>query len=165
MAESVEAYIRACDICQQHEVELLTPSGLLCPLPIPNHVWEDISMDFIDRLSRSEDKSVITVVVDRLSKFSHFVPMSHPYTATQVVKTFFGNILQLYGMPQSIVCDRDTIFITKFWQELFRLQGVHFKMSSAYHPQTNGQTKVVNRTLEMYLHCFCSSSPKTWTQW
>lgn len=119
MAESVEAYIRACDICQQHEVELLTPSGLLCPLPIPNHVWEDISMDFIDRLSRSEDKSVITVVVDRLSKFSYFVPMSHPYTATQVVKTFFGNIFQLYGMPQSIVCDRVQFSLPSFGKSFF----------------------------------------------
>lgn len=142
---------RACEICQQHKVEHLVPRRLLSPLPIPNQVWENISMDYLGVKANQWSWWRLTGYLN-----------SHPYTATQIAKTFFGNILQLYGMPCSIVCDRDTICISKFWQELFRLQGVHFNMSSADHPQTNGQTEVVNRTFEMYLSCFCSSSPETW---
>uniref|UniRef100_A0A2N9EXV4 RNA-directed DNA polymerase n=1 Tax=Fagus sylvatica TaxID=28930 RepID=A0A2N9EXV4_FAGSY len=111
MREDVLAFIRECEICQTHKVEQLAPTGLLQPLPIPNQVWEDISMDFIDGLPTSQGKTTIFVVVDRLSKYAHFIPISHPYTAT------------------------------------------------------DGQTEVVNRTLEMYLRCFTNTKPNQWVKW
>jgi len=88
------------------------------------------------------------VVVDRLTKYVHFMPLSHPYTAAKVDAVFIKEIFRLHGMSRSIVSDRDVVFTSKFWQELFKLQGSNLTMSSTYHPQTDGQTEVVNRSLE-----------------
>jgi hypothetical protein len=144
MKTRVKEFIRQCDICQRHKVDNLSPAGLLQPLPIPTQVWSDISMDFIDGLPTSQGKTTIFVVVDRLSKYAHFIPISHPYTAVSVAQVFFEQIFRLHGMPQSIVCDQDVTFTSVFWKELFRLQGTNFNFSSSYHPQTDGQTEVVN---------------------
>ncbi|KAL5851900.1 hypothetical protein ACOSQ3_007018 [Xanthoceras sorbifolium] len=113
-------------------------------------------MDFIDGLPFSYGKSTIFVVVDRLSKYAHFTSISHPYTTVGIVKVFFDNIFRLHGIPRSIVCDRDPTFTSAFWKELFQLNGTAFNFSSAYHLQTDGQSEVVNCTLEMYLRCFTS---------
>lgn len=93
MRSTIRKFIAACDICQRHKVEQLASAGLLQPLPIPQQVWEDIYMDFIDGLPISNGKSTILVVVDRLSKYAHFIPLSHPYTAVGVARIFFDNIL------------------------------------------------------------------------
>ncbi|RVX07116.1 Transposon Ty3-I Gag-Pol polyprotein [Vitis vinifera] len=147
------------------EIHGIGHEGLYKTLHRVNEVWIDISMDFIDGLPPSKGKIVLVVVVDWLSKYAHFIPMSHPYTAPKVAQTFFENVFKLHGMPSSIVCDRDSTFISAFWKELFKLQGTSFNFNSSYHPQTDGQTEVVNRTLEMYLRCFTSSRPKEWVQW
>ncbi|KAJ8751592.1 hypothetical protein K2173_016841 [Erythroxylum novogranatense] len=132
----------------------LAPAGLMQPLPIPNRIWSDISMDFVEGLPCSEGYRVIMVVVDRLSKYAHFVPLTHPYTAFAVAKSFVENVVRLHGMPTSIVTDRDKIFMR-----------TQLKMGSSYHPQTDGQTEVVNRTLEQYLRCYTSDRPKKWKEW
>ena len=165
MKKQIRDYIRHCDVCQRHKTECTSPAGLLQPLPIPTKVWSDISMDFVDGLPTSMGKSTIFVVVDRLPKYAHFIPISHPYTAQSVAKEFFDHVFLLHGLPESIVCETDPAFTSKFWEELFRLNGTSFNFSSAYHPQTDGQTEVVNRTLEMYLRCFSSPRPKEWTKW
>jgi hypothetical protein len=100
-------------------------------------------MDFIYGLPSSHGKTSIFVVVDHLTKYAHFCPVSHPYTASTIVQFFVDNIVKLHGVPQSIVSDRDKIFTSNFWKELFRLQGTMLKMSTSYHPQTDGQTEVV----------------------
>jgi hypothetical protein len=164
MREDIKATIHECEVCQRHKVEQLSLAGLLHPLPIPKQVWEDISMDFVDGLPVSNGKSSIMVVVDRLSKYSHFIPITHPYTAVNVVQIFFENVFKLHGMPRTIVCDRDRVFTSGFWTELFRLNRTKFNFSSAYHPQIDGQSEVVNRTLEMYLRCFTSDKPKQWVR-
>lgn len=99
------------------------------------------------------------MVVDRLTKFVHFVPLSHPYTATKVANLYLQHVLKLHGMPATIVSDRDPAFTSHFWQELMRLQGVQLTMYSAYHPQTDGQTEIVNKSLEHYLRAFAADRP------
>lgn len=91
--------------------------------------------------------------------------LKHPYSTTTVAQEFFENIFKLHGMPTSIVYDRDPTFTSNFWQELFRLQGTKFNFSSAYHPQPDGQTEVLNRTVEMYLRCITGDKPKEWATW
>ena len=93
-------------MCQQCKVENINPPGLLQPLPIPTSVWTDISLDFIEGLPKSEGYSVVMVVVDRLTKYSHFIPISHPYSAAKIAQVFIHNIFKLHGLPKSIVTDR-----------------------------------------------------------
>ncbi|KAH9692146.1 hypothetical protein KPL70_016314 [Citrus sinensis] len=135
------------------------------PLPIPEHNWTDISMDFIEGLPKSSGKQIIFVVVDRLSKYAHFMPLSHPYTALDVAQLFLDNVYKLHGLPNSSVSDRDKVFTSTFWQSLFSLLNVNLLMSTAYHPQTDSQTEVVNKCLEQYLRCMAGDRPKKWVKW
>lgn len=122
-------------------------------------------MDFMEGLPRSTNANCILVIVDKFSKYAHFIPLLHPFTAHSVAKLFFEHIYRLHGLPTAIVSDRDKIFTSKLWQELFLLAKVDLKMSSAYHPQTDGQTERVNQCLETYLRCFVNSCPKKWGHW
>ena len=142
--------------------ETLPPAGLLQPLSIPCQVWDNIIIDFVAGLPISQGKDTIFVVVDRLSKYAHFMSLSHPFTAKVVANKFVEGVVKLYGMPKSIISDCDPIFISKFWQESFTMSGTKLKMSSAYHPQSDGQSKVVNRCLKQYLRSFVHQWPRKW---
>ncbi|KAD2393790.1 hypothetical protein E3N88_40767 [Mikania micrantha] len=116
-----------------------------------------------DALSRIPD--TIFVVVDHLTKFAHFMALKHPYTAKQVAQVLMDNIFKMHGCPSSIVSDRDPIFLSRFWKGLMQLQGITLNMSSAYHPQSDGQTEVLNRCLETYLRCMTLGVPQSWDKW
>jgi transposase InsO family protein len=137
-ATAVKEHVQACVTCQHNKVKHLHPAGLLQPLEVPSTIWSHIAMDFIEGFSRINSKSIILTVVDRFSKYAHFVPLGHPYTATLVAKVFFEEIVRLHGLPESIVSDRDPVFTSKFWTELFKLSGVKLQLTSAFHPQSDG---------------------------
>ena len=135
------------------------------PLPIPDQVWDDITMDFIEGMPKSKGYSAILVVADRLTKYAHFVALKHPFIAVTIANIFIQEVVRLHGIPQSIVSNHDPIFMSLFWKELFLLQGSEVRRSSANHPQTDGQTEVVNRGPETNLRCFASNKPSSWTVW
>jgi hypothetical protein len=145
--------------------ERLPPAGLLQPLPIPSAPWEVATMDFIDGLPPSRHYNCILVVVDKLSKYAHFIPLRHPYTASKVADLFVANVFRLHGMPGALVSDRDPVFTSTFWQSVFRATGTHLKLSTAHHPQTDGKTERVNQSIECYLCCFITAQPQQWAKW
>lgn len=108
---------------------------------------------------------MILVVVDKYSKYAHFVPLKHPYTAFTVATAFMQHIFHLHGLPLAIISDRDRIFTSTLWQELFKLSHAKLRLSSSNHPQTDGQTERVNQCLETYLRCSVHSCPKNWYKW
>ncbi|KAL9422110.1 hypothetical protein AB3S75_034387 [Citrus x aurantiifolia] len=165
MRREVCKFVAECDTCQRNKAETMASPGLLQPLPIPELIWSDISMDFIEGLPKSHGKKVIMVVVDRLSKYAHFLALAHPYTAKDVAQVFLDNIYKLHGLPKTIISDRDRIFTSHFWRHLFTLQGTQLLMSTSYHPQTDGQTEIVNKCLEQYLRCMTGDKPKEWSKW
>lgn len=105
------------------------------------------------------------VIVDKFTKYGHFVGLSHPYTATTVAQSLLDTVIKLHGPPTSIISDRDTIFMSHFWKELLKVMGIQSKLSTAYHPQTDGQTERVNQCLEMYLRCMVGNTPAMWSHW
>ena len=162
MRQSVINYIAQCTICQQIISATTVPTGLLHPLPIPEAVWDDITMDFITALPVSRGMTTILVVVDRLSKYIHLGALPANFTAAKVAELFVEIVVKHHGFPKSIVSDHDPVFVSTFWRRLFELSGTKLSMSSSYHPQTDGQTEVVNRGLEQYLRAFVQDNPKTW---
>ncbi|GJU38056.1 ty3-gypsy retrotransposon protein [Tanacetum coccineum] len=146
LKRQVKEFVSICDVCQKSKPDLSAYPGLLQPLRIPTLIWSDISMDFAEGLSNSGEKTVIMVVVDRLSKYGHFMALSHPFTAIQVAQFFLDNVYKLHGLPKVIVSYRDKIFLSLFWKELFKMLQVSLHFSTVYHPQTDGQTEVCTGT-------------------
>jgi hypothetical protein len=165
MKQDIHTFVVECNVCQCNKGETVKAPGTLQPLLIPPSIWRDISMDSIVGLPKLGNKLVIMVVVDRLSKYAHFFVLQHPFTTSIVAQCFMDHIFKLHGMPHSIVSNIDPTFTINFWQELFRLQGTQLHLSTAYHPQIDGQTKVVNNCLETYLRCFSYERKNQWAQW
>lgn len=161
----VEKFVRECPVCQLVKVEHTHPAGLLKPLKVPDTPWSCITLDFIEALPNSHGKEVILVVVDRLTKYAHFIAISHPYTVDQIVTIFLDNIVKLHGFPLEIISDRDRIFTSTLYQQIFKAFRIALKFSTAYHPQTDGQTERVNQCLESYLRSMVFQEPKQWSTW
>ncbi|GJU05810.1 reverse transcriptase [Tanacetum coccineum] len=138
--------------------------GYLQPLPMSTVVWEDVSMDFITGMPLSKGFSVVLVVVDRFSKYAHFATLPTSFNAPKVAEVFVEAVIKHHGIPKTIVSDRDPIFVSKFWTQLFKLSGTQLNHSTAYHPQTDGQTEVVNRWLEQYLRAMVTDRPDHWVR-
>lgn len=165
LKHDVENFVRQCSVCQQAKHEHCGTPGLLNPLKRPEKPWDDITMDFIEGLPKSNGYNAILVVVDRYTKYAHFLPLRHPFTAPQVAKLFMDHVVKLHSIPLSIVSDRDKIFTSSFWRELFKLLNTQLQLSTAYHPQTDGQSERVDQCLEQYLRCATQATPTKWVNW
>lgn len=165
LKRAVTEFVQQCLVCQQAKHSNSHPAGLLQPLPTPEGAWRDITMDFVEGLPLSDGANVILVIVDRFTKYAHFVPLRHPFSAQNVARAFVDSVLKLHGMPRSIVSDRDKIFTSTLWKKLFAALGTKLSFTTAYHPQTDGQTERVNQCLEMFLRCAVQDSPKQWRRW
>jgi hypothetical protein len=110
LKEDVKDYVTKCQVCKKAKHENCRSPGLLQPLPVPNQAWHTVSMDFIEGLPKSKTFDTILVVIDKFTKYAHFIPMAHPFTAQTVAQAFFHNIDKLHGLPQVIISDRDKIF-------------------------------------------------------
>lgn len=115
MQQDVQEYVQRCEVCQRMKTDTLSPVGLLQPLLVPCQVWDGITLDFVAGLPTSHGKDTILVVVDRLSKFAHFLPLSLPFTVKRVAERFVEGIIKQHSIPKSIISDRDSIFISQFW--------------------------------------------------
>ena len=158
----VKKFVKSCEICSKSKIPRHKPYGLLSPLSTPNRAWSDISMDFIVDLPKSKDMTTIMVVVDRLTKMAHFIPFRCLPTASIAADSFINNIFRLHGFPDSIISDRGSQFTSEFWNRLCSLLDIKHSLSTANHPQTDGQTERVNSILEQYLRCFINEKQNNW---
>jgi IS30 family transposase len=147
-------------VYQQAKHENTKSAGKLLPLKPPNGAWHEVTMDFIEGLPKSDGYDIILLVVDRLTKYAHFIPLKHPFTAAQVASAFLDNVAKIHAVPHSIILDRGHVFTSAFWHALFHAVGTQLHYSTAYHPQTDGQTECINQCLEMYLCCIVHECPK-----
>ena len=165
LRQSVERYVGLCSTCQRDKASNQKPGGLLQPLPIPGRRWEEVSMDFITQLPKTRHgHTAIVVFVDRLSKMAHFVPTTTTVGAQQCAELFAQHVWRLHGIPKAVVSDRDSRFTSHFWSALCELLDIQQNISTAFHPQTDGQTERVNRVLEDYLRHYVSPKQDDWDQ-
>jgi hypothetical protein len=161
----VKDYVQTCPACQHNKASNQKEAGLLQPLPAPHYKWESIGMDFIVQLPcTTAGHDSILVVVDRLSKLVHLIPTTTDVTALDVANLFIKEVVRHHGMPSSIVSDRDSKFTSNFWKHVMETTGTKLRMSTAFHPQTDGQTERVNRIIEEYLRHYVSAEQDNWDE-
>jgi len=165
MKRDIQKHCASCLTCL-HAKSSAMPAGMYTPLPVASTPWEDIRMDFVlglPRASRGVDS--ILVVVDRFSKMAHFIPCHKVDDLSHIAKLFFREVVRLHGLPKTIVPDRDTKFLSHFWRTLWSRLGIKLSFSTSCHPQTDGQTEVVNRSLSTLLRVVLKGNHKSWDEY
>ena len=163
MGADVRDYVLSCPACQRGKSDHRQLPGQLKPLEYPTKKWQHIAVDFIVALPRTvQGHDAIMTVVDRSTKMVHLVPTVGTATAVDVAQLFVSHVWKLHGVPRTIVSDRDSKFVSAFWQELMRLLGTKLKMSSAFHPQTDGQSEKTNDVVETTLRLFAEFGEQDW---
>jgi hypothetical protein len=164
MREFVNEYIRTCDTCARNKTPHHRRHGQLQPLPIPSGPWKSVSMDFVVQLPPSQGYDAIYVCVDRFTKMVHFSPTNSNITAEGTAELYLRNVFKNHGLPDDIVSDRGTQFVAKFTRRLLELLDMKGNRSTAYHPQSDGQTERMNQTMEQYLRIYCDYHQDDWSQ-
>ena len=166
MVTDVKAFCETCNTCKMSKPSNQKPYGLLNPLAVPSYPWESIGMDFVGPLPESRNRDgqfdSITVVICLLTAMVHLIPSRINYNATQLAELVFENVYKLHGLPQRIISDRDVLFTSTFWSRLHRLIGTRLRMSSAYHPQSDGSTERANRTVTQMLRQCIQPDQRDW---
>jgi hypothetical protein len=158
----VNRYVDHCDTCKRIKPIRHAPFGLLKPLTPPHRPWDSISMDFITGLPTTEGCNALWVVVDRLTKMAHFVACNDTLKPEGLADSFVKNVVRPHGIPSSVISDRGTLFTSGFWENITKALGISRDLSTAFHPQTDGQTERVNATLEQYLRAYCNYQQDDW---
>jgi RNase H-like domain found in reverse transcriptase/Reverse transcriptase (RNA-dependent DNA polymerase)/Integrase zinc binding domain/Chromo (CHRromatin Organisation MOdifier) domain/Aspartyl protease len=170
MNRTVRTWIGNCDVCRKTKHERHKPYGEMASRPGPSGPWRSIAMDFIVKLPESKEKVTratfdsILVITDRLTKYAMFIPYKEASDATDLAYTFLRRVVADHGMPEEITSDRDKLFTSKFWKSLVNQLGTRQKMSTAFHPQTDGQTERLNQTLEQYLRAYVNYGQNDWVE-
>jgi hypothetical protein len=163
MKRETTRYVSECDTCRKVKTNYMKPGGLLQLLSVPNWRWDDINMNFIVGLPLSAHKfDLIWVIVDRLTKSAHFIPVHTKYRVEKYAKIYIALVLCLHRVLKTIISDRCSQFVARFWEQLHASLGTHLIHSSAYHPQMNGQTKRVNQILEDMLRECVMENQGSW---
>lgn len=164
MKSDIDNYVKSCATCQKIKSSRKKDYGKLMPLPVATGPWKSLAMDFIVKLPKSNGFDSILVVVDRFSKMSHFMACNEAMDAEQLADLFLKTVIKYHGLPMDIVTDRGTLFTSRFWEALCRRLGIERKLSSAAHPQTDGQSERMNQTLEQYLRAFVNHRQDDWSE-
>jgi hypothetical protein len=152
-----------CQYCQQVKADHQHLVGLLQPLPVPKWKWETISLDFITGFPKTQKQNdSIMVVIDKLSKSAHFIPINFTFKDINIAEIFIKEIFRLHGIPKMVVSDRDIKLTSSFWKELFARLNIKFNFSTSYHPQTDGQTERTNQIIEDMLRMYVRTRPSKW---
>src|SRR5215475_2256717 len=164
MSRYIGQYCKTCDMCLRTKIQHRLPLGELHPLPIPEERWQVMTVDFIVELPDSHGHDAIMVVVDTVGKRAHFIPTHTTVTALGAARLYLHNVWKLHGLSESVVSDRGPQFVAEFMRELSRLLGIKIAASTAYHPQTDGQTERVNQEVEQYLRIFTGERQDDWDE-
>jgi hypothetical protein len=165
MKRDIAEYVSLCDTCQRVKAEHQRPAGLLQPLKIPEWKWEEIGMHFIVGLPHTQaGYDLICVIVDRLTKVAHFIPVKTTYSGAKLAELYMSRIVCLHGVLKKIVSDRGSQFTSKFWEKLHASMDTKLNFSSAYHPQTDGQTERTHQILEDILRTCALKYGKSWNK-
>jgi len=163
--KKVGKYVDGCDACQRYKNRSEALAGKLMPNAIPEKPWSHISADFITKLPLAQGYDAILVVCDRFSKMAHFIATTEKTSVEGLAKLFRDYVWKLHGLPESIISDRGVQFAAGMIKEVNNLLGIQTKLSTAYHPQTDGQTERVNQELEQYLRVFIDHRQEQWPDW
>jgi len=151
-----------CDMCQWMKNRPQQPFGPLVPNKVPNRPWEIISTDLITQLPESNSYNAICVIVNRLTKRAHFIPINNQFSSKDMAQLLYDKVYPLHGLPLQIILDRGVQYSAKLFQEWYKILGIESTMSTAYHSQTDGQTEYVNQALEQYLRCYVDYNLSNW---
>ncbi len=164
MARDVRRFVQGCPDCAISKSSRHLPAGKILPLPIPNHPWSHLGVDFIMDLPVSDGNTCILVIIDRFSKFYHLIPLAGLPSALQTAELLFNQVVRYYGIPEDIVFHRGPQFISRVWKAFFSLLGVTVSLSSGYHQQSNGQTERKIQDVGRFLRTFCHGRQNSWNQ-
>ena len=164
MRETIKQYVKNCDICQWSKVVQHAPYGMLQPNDVPDQPWKSIAMDFITDLPISDGYDTILVVIDRLTKMSHFIPCNKNLDAQQFATLFLKEIIRLHGILRDFITDMGSLFTSDFWKETMEKLRIERRLSTAFHLQTDGQTKPTNGILEEYLRAYVIYQQDNWNE-
>jgi len=165
VTKEVNRYVEGCDQCQRMKNRAEMPAGKLWPNQIPEKLWQHILVDFITKLPVSKGHDSILVVCDRFSKMSHFVATTEKTMAEGLARLFRDNVWKLHGLPESVISDRGPQFAAGMTKELNKMLGIEMKLSTTYHPETDGQMERTNQELEQYLRMYINHRQNNWAEW